>query len=316
MKIIELPDIFRSQSPHIYPPFKNGRYMEEFFYEYFLQNKELLNDINYIYIPVFWTNLQVSDGFEERKKLYNDILDKEYSKFDTNQKFFTIVQHDDCVLLNLPKNTIIFGACSGHIPLPLIYEDKNSTLSNIYKSVQNERDFLCSFVGSETCKLRESLKQISTEPGFIIKTKGWDVNVNINDINNFVGLTLRSTFCLSPRGYGRSSFRFFESIYLGSIPIYIYDDHNWLPYRDILDYSLFSIVIHEKDITNLPSILYNLDNTAIQKMKEYLPQVSKFFSLEYMCDYIINTLKNNNTLENINDKFTLIPGKQIMSILQ
>ena len=39
-----------------------------------------------------------------------------------------------------------------------------------------------------------------------------------------------SAFVLTPRGFGRQSFRMAEVIQLGRIPIYLYDDHPWLPY--------------------------------------------------------------------------------------
>ena len=36
---------------------------------------------------------------------------------------------------------------------------------------------------------------------------------------------------LAPRGYGRSSFRLVECIQMGLIPVYLWDDHEWAPYR-------------------------------------------------------------------------------------
>ena len=68
MIILDLPDFFRSESPHTYPPFKNGYYLEEYFYNYVLENKELFDSIDYVYIPVFWTNLQVSSDYESKKE--------------------------------------------------------------------------------------------------------------------------------------------------------------------------------------------------------------------------------------------------------
>lgn len=314
MRILELPDIFRTPSPHIYPPFKNGRYMEEYFYDFIVKNiNNLENNINYTYIPVFWTNLQVSDGFDSRKNMYNNLLKEAYNTNNKDTLYFTIVQHDDCILLDLPENTIIFGACSGHIPLPLIYEDTNNLLKNIITTNKFDQTILCSFVGSETCTLRESLKSLTQSPGFIIQTKGWNVNVNINDINNFIGLTVRSIFCLAPRGYGRNSFRFYEAIQLGSIPIYIYDDHNWLPYKDSIDYSTFSIVIHEHDIDKLPSILKSITNDKIIEMQKTLLDVQHFFTLDYMCEYILHTLEHINKYKQT--YMELIPGKQTMSLI-
>jgi len=309
MIILDLPDLFRTQSPHTYPPFKNGHYMEEYFYNYVLENKELFDSINAIYIPVYWTNLQVSGDYESKKEYYNEYLKEQYAKYPKNTKYFTIVQHDDCVLLNLPESTIIFGACSGHIPLPLIYEDKNKTLETIQKNNTTEKLIRCSFVGSQTHTIRNKLDILKELPAYLIQTKGWDVNVNVNNANNFISIALHSTFTLAPRGYGRSSFRFFECFLLNTIPIYIYDDINWLPYQDILDYSKFSIVLHESQIESLPKIL---ESISIEKQKEMLLEVKnhkKYFSLKYMSNYICDTLKKNKT-------YTLTKGNQTMTFLQ
>jgi hypothetical protein len=40
----------------------------------------------------------------------------------------------------------------------------------------------------------------------------------------------RSLFNLAPRGFGRASFRLTELIQMGLIPVYLWDDVEWLPY--------------------------------------------------------------------------------------
>ena len=52
MIFLDLPDLFRSQSPHTYPPFKNGYYLEEYFYNYVLKNKESLENLCTIDLPL------------------------------------------------------------------------------------------------------------------------------------------------------------------------------------------------------------------------------------------------------------------------
>lgn len=42
----------------------------------------------------------------------------------------------------------------------------------------------------------------------------------------------RSLFTLCPRGLGRASFRFYEALSVSSIPVYIWDDREWLPFAD------------------------------------------------------------------------------------
>lgn len=304
MKILNLPEFFRIQSPDIYPPFKTGRYMEEYFYDFILKNIDNFKDINYTYIPVFWTNLQVSSDFSSKKEYYNEFLKDIFEQYKS-EKFFTIVQHDDCVLLNIPKETIVFGACSGHIALPLIYEDINNTLENI---VDISKNLLCSFIGSETHTIRTLLKSISI-PNYYIYIKGWDSKVPTHDIEHYINITKRSMYTLAPRGYGRSSFRYFECFLLNTIPIYIYDDINWLPYQDIIDYSKFSIVLHESELCNIESILNSISKESYEKMLLELKNHKHFFNLEYMCEYIIKTLININNIP------LLYEGKQPITFL-
>ena len=55
------------------------------------------------------------------------------------------------------------------------------------------------------------------------------------DTRRFVELMSRSVFALCPRGYGRTSYRMYEALQLGCIPVYIHDEP-WLPYADELDW--------------------------------------------------------------------------------
>ena len=41
----------------------------------------------------------------------------------------------------------------------------------------------------------------------------------------------QSKASLCPRGFGRSSFRLYEVLSRGLVPVYLYDDVEWLPYR-------------------------------------------------------------------------------------
>ena len=102
--------------------------------------------------------------------------------------------------------------------------------------------------------------------------------------------TLESKFCLAPRGYGRSSFRFFEAMLLDTIPVYFWDDIEWLPYKDVLDYTKFSISIQEKDINRVYEILKSISNEKYLSMVDELKMTRRYFTLEGMSDYIINKI--------------------------
>ena len=114
----------------------------------------------------------------------------------------------------------------------------------------------------------------------------WSSNVDKNKKDLFIDITANLKFALAPRGYDRSSFRFFEIFKLVAIPIYVWDDIDWLPYKDIIDYSKFCISINIKDINNLENILDNIDETKYNLMISEYNKHKHFFELQFMCNYI------------------------------
>jgi hypothetical protein len=284
MKIVELGKMFRPGTSHVYPPFKNGRYMEEYAYETLLAKKdEIKTDL--VYLPIFWTNLQNHPGFAQSKAKYQILLDQTLKQ---NTRYFTIVQHDDGPQLQLPKDTVIFGACTGTIPLPLIYEDKTNRLALLERK---EPDIFASFVGSLTHPVRQRMASaVESRPYIVCRMqKAWNVKVPTEQADEFLDLTLRSKFCLAPRGYGRSSFRFFEAILMDTIPVYFWDDVQWLPYREHLDYSSFSVSI--SDISKTYDILSGISEDRYQAMKTELQKVKHWFTLEGMMEYVIGKIQ-------------------------
>ena len=259
-------------------------------YEYLLAQQDAIQT-DMVYLPVFWTNLQNHPGFATNKVKYQMLLDQVLSFLPSDTKYFTIVQHDDGPQLTLPPQTVVFGACTGTIPLPLIYED---TSCKLLTAPRMKKSILASFVGTKTTHpLRgEMVRHLDGKQG--IQCQGadvWKVNVVDQDAARFVEWTLRSKFCLAPRGYGRSSFRFFEAMQLDTIPVYIWDDMEWLPYKDVLDYSAFSISIPQRDLPQLYDRLRSISEETYQRMQQELLRVRHYFTLEGMAEYIINQIR-------------------------
>lgn len=291
LQILELGKQFRPATSVVYPPFKNGRYMEEYFYDYVMAHKDEITSER-VYIPAFWTNLQIHPNFQSMKSNYDILLKRAYSLMPEDTKYFTIVQNDLGVELTLPPNTLVFGACFGDIPLPLIYEDTTNRLLNTTRSFH--RKHLASFVGTHTTHpLRNKLfVQIGRKPNFKFDSKGdWSNVIPERLAENFINSTLSSKFCLAPRGFGRSSFRFFEAMLLDTVPVYFWDDIEWLPYKDVLDYSKFSVSIHDNDIPRTAEILKSISNEKYVSMVEELKRVRHHFTLEGMSEYIFNKIK-------------------------
>jgi len=122
----------------------------------------------------------------------------------------------------------------------------------------------------------------------------WSPAVPQDDAKRFIETTLSSRFCLAPRGYGRSSFRFFEAIQLDTIPIYVWDDIKWLPYQKVLDYDAFSISVNVSELHTLHDRLASISEKDYERMVTHLGDVKRWFTLEGMCEYIVRYLQDHS----------------------
>lgn len=282
---------FNCPNKETYPPFKNGLYLEEYFFQK-LQNEGL--NLKRKYIPVKWTNFQIEGWFQSRKHDMQQLLNEWVQNNPSENGYFTLVQYDDGPLLNLPANTLIYGACSGNIPIPLIYQDLNNTLASFPKKSFAEKNILCSFVGNITSNhirpnVREVMKHtLEKNPNFLFyNSGGWTPSVNMDLQKKFVKITINSKFVLAPRGYGRGSFRFFECFQLGSIPIYLWNDIEWLPFKNVIDYNKLCISMHISQINNLEERLLSITQEEYNSMFTYYKTVKHLFELEGMSNQIL-----------------------------
>ena len=293
--------LFCCPNKDTYPPFKNGLYLEEFFAQHFLSKNQmtvegLCNEqiTKRKYIPVLWTNFQIEDWFQNKKHEMQGILDQWIKENPSEYGYFTVVQHDDGPMLTLPENTLVYGACSGNIPIPLIYQDIRNTLENIPKKTFSEKKILCSFVGNITANhvqpnvRRELKEQFSCNPNFVFfDSGGWTASVNKNLQQTFIDITVESKFAFAPRVYGRASFRFFECFQLGTIPIYVWNDIEWLPFKNLIDYKKLCISIHVSEIKELEIKLLSITEEKYNEMFEYYKKIKHLFELHGMTEQII-----------------------------
>ena len=306
LNINKIPnELFYCKNKDTYPPFKNGLYLEEYFLEYIQKNKI---NTKRIYIPALWTNFQIRADFNTKKEILQEDLDKWVKNNPSNYGYYCVIQHDDGSYLKLPNNTIVYNSGNnGDFPIPLIYEDKNNTLQKIQKKSFREKHILCSFVGSITSNnIKPNVRKIminkfKNNKLFKILYGSWNCAVNTEKQKKFIDTTVLSKFSLCPRGYGRTSFRFFECFLLGTIPVYIWNDKNWLPFQNIIDYNKLCIVIHISEIDSLENKLKNITENKYNSMLDYYEKIKYLFELEGMTKQIISEIETTN----IKNKFSL-----------
>lgn len=271
--------------------------MEEFIYDYLLQHQHDIHT-SLVYLPIYWTNLQNHPNFTSSIAKYDLLLQRALQTMPPDTRYVTMVQHDDGPRLTLPKNTIVMGACTGTVPLPLLYEDTTQYLeqqTRLSTSYSASHQWLASFVGTDTHPVRAAMVRHLTQQHITCHVKpSWSPTIPQDDAKRFIDTTLSSRFCLAPRGYGRSSFRFFEAIQLDTIPVYVWDDIEWLPYQEILDYDAFSVSVHVSELSTLYERLKAITEKDYEHMVTHLHDVKRWFTLEGMCEYIVAYLQDHS----------------------
>jgi hypothetical protein len=294
MIIQKIPKEFQPDYTSSYPPYSNGLNLEEEMFSRLQKEKETI-DTDMIYLPIFWTSYYVRQDYGNNIEPLLQYLDD----LDPTKKYFTIVQYAAGIFTRRPMpNLIVF--CSGgggvntksecirhetffgHTKQVFFGKTANYVLPLIcdppFPDRSLEKTCYCSFVGRfDTHRCRFEMKEaLETIPNI-------NLSLPYGRFDEYVDMTNKSLFTLAPRGYGYTSFRLFEAIVVGSIPIYIWEDKLLLPYQDKLDWSEFAILIKSDEIHDLPNRLEKCD---VKKMQQRLKEVKTYFSHEYMTEYI------------------------------
>jgi len=130
--------------------------------------------------------------------------------------------------------------------IPLIMSDHyhidEKTVSRLR---ENEKVYDFCFIGSVGCYNRDILKNIKHSKYYFEDTsnftiyKDMDSKEKINHIITFLDKISKSKFVFCPRGGGSSSFRLYEAMMVGSVPIVT--GMNDYPFEDIVNWDDFAI---------------------------------------------------------------------------
>jgi hypothetical protein len=277
----------KSISP-TYPPYHTGPYLEEYFFQRW--NEEEI-DIQRNYIDIFWTNHFCNAMFAGQT--YLNVQEELDELVTSDGKYFTVSQFDDGPFEEFPEDTLIFSAGGNRergniIPIPLI-------CSSIPKDLipKKEKTIFASFVGSRnTHPIRMDMcNHLSGKDGYEITAGNWSTTVPMDSFKAFLDITCSSKFALAPRGYGKSSFRLYEILQLGTVPVYVSDIH-YLPWTDELDWEDFCVPVNEDEIDDIDDILKSIDNVRYNKLLDNGRKVyEEYFTLEGMFKHIVKRVK-------------------------
>ncbi|MFA7192125.1 MAG: hypothetical protein WC089_02395 [Candidatus Paceibacterota bacterium] len=284
MKIYILPieEKFKPKSQKFRYPAHNSDFgVEQDFYIYLGKNKEIQtnnpDEADWHYLPIFWTRWHLNHNYGQEGLVE---LQKEVDKrIISKNKTFTICQYDDGPIVDL-GNSIQFLASrkSNHgIDIPLLSKKHRQPFFKLKKI------YTASFVGRiSTYHLRKEMQQyLESEKDILIKDGNFSSRY-------FVKQMMKSFTSLCPRGYGGSSFRFFESMHLGVAPLLI-GDIDTRPFKKFIEWDDISFYSN-----NMPEVIKIL-KTRKQTLLEMGTKSKKIFEneLDYQkwCKFVVKELE-------------------------
>lgn len=253
ISILDVPQEWLPKNTFQYPPHQgHSPLIEERAYAFFTnQNRNFETD--YIYIPIQWTMYHCSNNWGNdtvkigEMQKWMDALASEYP----DKKFFTVVQYDDGTLVSI-ENCKVFAASNSpkspkastqeYIPIPLLSDPHPG-------SPKQQRMNKVGFAGRNDT---HPMRKLMCDKLMGIPDYKFAVNISGDLSQAFRDIIYDSVFGLAPRGYGPTSFRMYETMQMGAIPIYI-SDVFWLPFDDEIDWEKAALLIHPDDIDTIPA---------------------------------------------------------------
>ncbi|KAF7457084.1 Exostosin family protein [Cryptosporidium felis] len=256
-----------------------------------------------VYVPIFWTSIHRNKVEIEVKKEWLSEAQKVMDSLKEEVLYFTVLQDAEGFKKSKLKfrsmnNLIIFnagGATTGfkQVPIPLIkgelQEEGLDHKKDIWvSSTIVKRHFPVRKKLFESFQFFNMTDQALEQENFPKLAEGNDTMIHYQG-EKFKQVIQRSIFHLCPRGFGRTSFRLYETVQLGTIPIYIWDDINWIPFGNLME--RIGIILHVSEMENLVDILNSIRKEDLEDKFEEIKKFKPWFTYLGVTYYIIGVLK-------------------------
>jgi hypothetical protein len=275
--------------PMLQPPsLKYAGYEGPWFEEYFLQNYHRSESAGATYLPVLWDNFFAQaqahnywpGEFARRFRAMWKLLE---GLSAADKAYFTVLGIYDFPIWNwhlFPKNIVVLAANGyGDAAIPLLKGDRP------FRS--QAKDIRLSFLGrTSTHPSRERMREFFGDSAYFWAGDGWEE------------VMIRTAFSLCPRGLGPASFRMYEALSLGSVPVYIWEKRKWLPYGDEIDWSKIAVIAEASDMGRAKERIERISDDVLSFMQKEIARVyNAYFRYDGVASYIRSKMSGIRTRE-------------------
>ena len=200
-----------------------------------------------------------------------------------NKKVVTFYNDDDAETYNLPNNLVLLRTSlykSKQLPneksLPTLIPDQFPSYIDLPDKAENKTIVFCGFVGNNRLEIIEKIKSTYENTNLIYNSMFWpQTNSKHKTKTLFYNNLLSGSFALCIRGLGNFSYRFYEALSFGRIPVLINTDCV-LPFENTIEWSKHIISVNENQIHLLPDLISGCNISPASNRKLW----QTFFSAE------------------------------------
>jgi len=177
--------------------------------------------------------------------------------------------------------------CDKTILIPLLSSSHLKSKKRSSSKSHISRTKLASFIGNlNVHPIRLQMKtHLGNKKGVIIDQGSYK---DKRQANRFEHLMWNSIFALCPRGFGNTSFRLFEAMEMGAIPIYISDVFS-LPFADKINWDEICIMVTPNEIPNLYKRLDCISDVQRFTYQKRIKEIYKqYFTMKNTCERMMS----------------------------
>lgn len=189
---------------------------------------------------------------------------EQYCKYaaDHNKKVVAFLNDDDDTTFNLPANLVLFRTSllkSRQLPneraFPVIVPDHFPSHIDLPTFPENRTVAFCGYIGNGRLSYIERFSSIYHDTNLVFRNGFWAPQYSKFEARKtFYSNLLSSSFTFCIRGNGNFSYRFYEALSFGRIPIFINTDCV-IPFSNTIDWSKHIISVNEDQIDLLPNLI-------------------------------------------------------------
>lgn len=207
----------------------------------------------------------------------NDLINK---SMHYNKKLFVIYNSDNSDKLNIPNSVILRTSfysddrSTNEYAIPAFVDDLiKKYFGGQFKPKNKNLKPIISFCGYDNspCR-RDALNKLkyckNIIPNFIIRNNFWGGAINgrlmkpeaFKVRQDLVNNMSEGDYAFCARGGGNFSYRFYEAMSMGKIPLFV-NSKCVLPFENIIDWKKLCLWVEESEISNIEEIILNFHNS-------------------------------------------------------